>query len=299
MKTPTQAATVLLATVAMCSAQSFTDDFNRLDSPSVGNGWIDCTSNAGPNLQIQGNRLTTAFASLGDAAAGICRPFQHSGTLHILATLTEMNGHNSTPRRYHTGFAVFNDGAVGHGYGIFVVRSSSVFANSQVILFDGDIGRLDVDADRSRVAERLSPFQFGAQITVGVAFYADGRVTGSITSDGQTFDFLFGSRQIRSTGTNVTIFQVYPSPLNTPSPTYPTLDDVMVCAVPPLQLARAGAQVAVTWAADGTNCDLYATPALVPATWTLVQEQPSLLGDRLTVTLPASDPHRFFRLQKR
>jgi hypothetical protein len=299
MKATIQTASFLLTT-AICSAQVFTDDFNRPDSPSVGNGWVDCISNAGPNLLVKDNRLSTTFSSLDDRAAGIYRPFPFSGTLTVSATISEMTGHNADPRRYHSGLAVYNDGSVGLGYGVFVVRSGSQFTNSEVILFDGSIGNIDVDGDQSgRVANRMSPFQFGPEINVVVTFFVDGRVTGRITGDGLPFDFSFGPRFVRSVGTNFTVFQVYPSPLNSPNPIYPTIDDVTICAIPHLHIERADSQVVVGWPAVGTNCDLYATATLLPTSWSLVREQPSLLGEFLTVTLDATNAERYFRLQKR
>ena len=73
------AALVASAASGFVHAQSFTDDFNRPDSPSVGNGWFDALSTVGNfgTLQILNNEAT--FLSTNGGSAGIYRPADFSG----------------------------------------------------------------------------------------------------------------------------------------------------------------------------------------------------------------------------
>jgi len=149
------------------------------------------------------------------------------------ATVTEMTGDNTDPARYHSGFAVFNNGDVGSGYGIFIARSGSLLPTHRSFSSTATSATLGLMVMGTAVSRIHCPrFSSETQVRMLATFFADGRVTGRITSDAQTFDFAFGPRRVVSAGTNFTIFQVFPSSQNFPNPIYPTLDDVAVSAIP-------------------------------------------------------------------
>src|SRR5947208_120833 len=98
--------TTLLALCAVASlyptlsqALTFTDDFNRPDSPTVGNGWSDTAGNIGGNLAINNNELTCPSAS----SAGIFRPFPFTAPITVTATVKEQSDSGlGLSRRYVT-----------------------------------------------------------------------------------------------------------------------------------------------------------------------------------------------------
>jgi hypothetical protein len=133
--------TTLLALCAVASlyptlshALIFTNDFNRPDLPTVGNGWSDTAGNAGGNLEIKNNELTSTVTTGGNA--GIFRPLAFTVPITASATLKEMNGFGGLLQRYDAGILVLNDGVRNHGYGVFFGRSDQNFANSTVTLPD-------------------------------------------------------------------------------------------------------------------------------------------------------------------
>src|SRR5580700_10582278 len=63
---------------------TFSDDFNRPDSPAVGNGWSDTTDNVGGNLSIQNDQVISN--EIPDVA-GIYRPFSFTSPVSIQTTL--------------------------------------------------------------------------------------------------------------------------------------------------------------------------------------------------------------------
>jgi hypothetical protein len=145
--------TILLALCAVASvpalsqALTFTDDFNRSDSATVGNGWSDTAGNVGGNLEIINNELTCPSA----AAAGIFRPFPFTAPITTTARVKEQNGFGTLLRRYVTSFLVHSNGTLNHGYGVVVVRSDQDFNNSTVILVE----------DNTQLASIPSTFQYG------------------------------------------------------------------------------------------------------------------------------------------
>jgi hypothetical protein len=193
--------TILLALCAVASvhpalsqALTFTDDFNRPDSPTVGNGWSDTAGNISSNLEIRNNELTCP----GTGGAGIFRPFPFTAPTTVTAKVKEMNGFGSLLRRYVTGVWILNDGVRDNGYGVVFLRSDQDFANSQVRLYDAT----------TNVANEDSTFQYGPEINISITFSLDGNVTGTVSEPApstNTFSFSFGPRTIQSTGGNFSV----------------------------------------------------------------------------------------------
>src|SRR5437867_785714 len=82
MNIKTILATFVLSTsiaCTFCQAQSFSDNFNRADSTTVGNGWSNTAGNVGGDLVISNNELTCSVTGGDNNNAGIYRPFAFMG----------------------------------------------------------------------------------------------------------------------------------------------------------------------------------------------------------------------------
>lgn len=219
----------------LSQALTFTDDFNRPDSTTVGNGW----SNPGGNLEILNNELTCRTGT-GDDGAGILRPFAFTAPLTVTAKIKEMNGFGSLLRRYVAGFWVRNNGALRQGYGVTVIRSDQNFNNSAVILNEGN----------TQVSILPSSFQYGPELRVSITFNPDGSVTGTVSEPApstNTFSFSFPPRQIQSVGDN---FSISTSCANPGATVFPRFDDVMISDQAPSSCA---AELPFRWPTAGAD----------------------------------------------
>jgi len=173
-------------------AQSFSDDFNRLDSTAVGNGWIASPNDSPGSLVVQSGALANPHP-LG--AGTVYRPFDFSSDGRIRLTFTETNGFNG-PHRFENAISLFSDGIQdGVGLHVFFTRSDQGFENSQV----------DVRINGTIIETQFSTFQYGSRIDVDFAYTLSGQVYGSVTGAGfAPFDFSFSSLSLPS-GTNLGI----------------------------------------------------------------------------------------------
>ena len=170
---------------AIASPVSFVDDFNRPDSSTAGNGWSSVSGSldgfVNGNMGIVGNTLY--ILDSGTSGYGnIYRPFDFSDGVRVRADLTAgLNG------RYKEMFTFFNDGTFVihglHGIEIFLSRSNNSINNSVVAAF----------VNGTQVGSISSPFQFGQAIAIDFSYMTDGTITGTVTGDGNTFDFNFST----------------------------------------------------------------------------------------------------------
>ncbi len=174
---------------------TFFDDFNRSDGV-VGNGWHDTSGNINGNLVVRSGELS---ASNSDGQAGVYRPIGFSAPVTIGATIKENNGFGGLLRRYDSGFSLQNDGSLAGGYGIRFSRSDQNFNNSTIFLQDNG----------NTIASIPTPFQFGSQIQTNFTWQPNGGITGTVSSDGNTFSFGFGPRTIQSNGSNLAIVESF------------------------------------------------------------------------------------------
>jgi pimeloyl-ACP methyl ester carboxylesterase len=242
----------MMFTLALCASaqgQSFSDDFNRPDSPSAGNGWLNAIDNRpGAQLGIVGNRLSAASMS----SAAVYRPFPTANQVVLSAVITDQNGYycGNFRLRYQVSFAVRNDGTMNGGYGIHFNRADQNYP-SGVTLSDNGVN----------IASTNSSFQFGYSLTINyVVFNPDGSVQGRITGDGNTFDFSFPARTINSQGNNISIN--IPDGTACPNGIVSTVDNFQIAQVSPQapnilvppqsQSVQAGDDVTFTVSATGT-----------------------------------------------
>ena len=57
-------------------------------------------------------------------------------------------------------------------------------------------------------------------------------------------------------------------------------------------------QVVLSWPAAASGFFLESATNLPAVSWTMISAATNLVGNNLVVTLPASDPRKFFRLHK-
>ena len=211
----------LAASSHVSFAATFFDDFNRSDSPNVGNGWFTMNQSVpGPQLQIANDQLTLLSPR---PMAGVFRPFLLSGSVEVGVAMTETSGFDGLARRYDQYVWVFNDGTIGDGYGLNIIRGDQNYSDSRVTLTDGaaTIGTLN------------STFQFGPQIYLDATFNLDGSVTGTLSQPGASFTFSFGPHAIQSVGGSFAIAMSGPDGRSS-SFIYPTMDNVSIASVPEL-----------------------------------------------------------------
>ena len=173
---------------------TFTDTFTRPDGV-VGNGWLPWTGGASGDLVIQNGALTALNPFM---VSGVYRPVDYSSPVTITGTFTQTNGYLA-PSRYESGFLLGTTGAVSNGYEVLFQRSESVSNNSSVSLYlNGLTGNL--------ISRQYSTFQFESAITPTVTYSpSDGRISGSVTGGGNTFNFDFGSVPNVVIGSNIGI----------------------------------------------------------------------------------------------
>ena len=211
---------VLASSLACLDAAGFPmfqDDFNRPDSTTVGNGWIDVP---GYHSIIAGGRLSTDQSpSLGGAA--IYRPFSFGAPVSISATLAESSGFGGLLETYNADISILSDGTVRSGYTVVFGRSDQNFNNSGIGLFDGP-----------NVVALFNPtIQFGHQIDVQLNFGVDGSVLGSIGQNGLSETFSFGPHAVQSLGGNVLIRLGRADGRATSNPTEHRLDNFSITSV--------------------------------------------------------------------
>ena len=193
-------------------ASAFKDDFNRLNSPTVGNGWFPTIGNQG-QLEIIDGELSSRVEG---ARAGIYRQLSMAPPLVVLATLKEANS-TSGARSYQSGFFIHNDGVINYGYGIWVSQSNDRTENAEVRLYDG----------YTLVKRSNCPFMFGPEITLEILFNPDGSVRGSITQPGQSFLFQFDPYILKNTGPNFAFVTAMSE-----GPPHSRLDNLVLLGVP-------------------------------------------------------------------
>lgn len=204
----------------------FADDFNRPDSPVVGNGWVSVTEGGGPGtLVIQDTKLINT----GLPRSGIYRPFAFDAPIRITGKLFDSDGHPSAGLGgfFEGTFAVrAGNDVLQKGYGITVNRNDALGGNTFISRFDNGA---EIDL------VNYPAFLITSEAILDAVFHLDGSITGSLinplTSD--QFDFSFGARTIDSTGDNF----MFVSPSNG-RPNYdlepvnlPGLDDLVIQSV--------------------------------------------------------------------
>ena len=183
------------------SAATFTDNFNRPDSSTVGNGWSDVTTVvSGGGFQLSGTAVGGTVSILNNQAtyigssgvAGIYRPFVFTLPVSVTATFYEMNGFGGLTHRFDDAIAILSNGTIGNGYGLHFGRSDENYFVSDIQLFDGT----------TVLGTAFSSFQFTSAVTVQATFNADGSITGSVAEGAQSSNFSFGTHSIASNGSN-------------------------------------------------------------------------------------------------
>ncbi len=219
-------ATIILLTLVLASgsarleAQSFfQDNFNRPDSATVGNGWLDSPNNVGGNLSIRSGQLTPA--GIG-GFEGIYRPFTFATPVSVTATLAESSGFGGLPRQYSAEFAILSDGTLGTGYRLGFSRSDINFNDSLIQLLDG----------AALIARFRPSIQFGALLDLHFTFGVDGSVVGTVGQNGQSESFSFPAHAIQSTGANFLIALAGPDGRATSNPIFHRLDNLTISATP-------------------------------------------------------------------
>ena len=226
------ASLILALGVGSVNAQTFLDDFNRPDSMTVGNGWLDSPSNVGGNLSIQAGQLTT----IGNSA-GIYRPFPFDRPVTVAATIAETSGYGGLPRAYRALVGIRSDGTPSSGYRLEFSRSDINYNNSVIRLLDGD----------TEVAQIAPNIQFGASIDLSITLGTNGCIIGTVTQNGQSERFSFPPHAIQSMGDNALVALGGPDNRGTTSPIYHRLDNFRLdydtgepCASPKLTFPLKG-----------------------------------------------------------
>lgn len=197
------------------SQTSFFDDFNRPDSQTVGNGWLDAPDIFGNHLSIMNSQLTTV-----QSFTGIYRPFSFSSPVSISATLAETSGFGGLLNRYNAQIGILNDGTRDGGYRVSFYRGDQNFNDSAITLLDG----------ANTIASFTPTIQFGHQIDVRLDFGVDGSVLGSIGQNSQSESFSFGPHSVLSSGGNVLIGLGGADGRGTSNPTQHRVDNFQIAS---------------------------------------------------------------------
>lgn len=210
----------------------FQDKFNRPDG-NVGNGWSPSVDNiGGATLVIDNHAVTTT--GFNDNFAGIYRPFdidiEEAAKIKAKMDITELSGFGGLLRRYDTRILFGSDGSVANGYGVQVTRGDQNFSDSRVTLV----------LNGTAVDSEFSNFQFGAEIHVSVTYHSDGRVTGKVTGDGNTFHFGFDPMEVEFGGNNFELVTGGPDARDEGPHTFPTIDNVVLIQQPGSSAEGAG-----------------------------------------------------------
>lgn len=172
----------------------FSDDFNRPDSSSVGNGWLDSLNNQGDPFSIVGGVVT---ASNSAGRSGIYRDFEVTNYVTISATLHHGSGYITTPAggRFQHRITAFGDDNYDTGYGIHIERSDSWVNNSSIQVWDGNT-----------LVDSISPgFQFWDTVALSFTIFTDGVIQGAVTQGSNVFNFSFGAYAFNNVGNQVTL----------------------------------------------------------------------------------------------
>lgn len=188
----------LASVTVTATTTTFTDDFNRPDGV-VGNGWLPWTGGPSGDLVIQDGALTAPDPFM---FSGIYRPVDYSAPVTISGTFTQTSGYLG-PSRYESGFLLGTTGAMASGYEVLFQRSESISNNSSVSLYmNGGL----LTGSALLVSKLNSPFQFESSITPTVTYSSsEGRIFGSVTGSGNTFNFDFGAVPNIAIGSNIGI----------------------------------------------------------------------------------------------
>ncbi len=201
---------LLFAAAAQADTVLFADNFNRLDSSSVGNGWLNDDIGGG-TLSIQNNELANASGLF----SAIRRTVQFSGPVTVSADLFEGNGFGGLPRKYGMNFYIKSDDAA-NGYGVGFARSDINYP-SEVSLIDNGV-----------TLARIHPsFEYGPEIHVTFTIFSDGSITGNVSQPGNSFNFSFPPRSVVSTGSNFTVY-MGPHDNQASAQLIPSIDDLVI-----------------------------------------------------------------------
>ena len=195
------------------SFAAFTDDFNRANNATIGNGWLENGS-----ISIASNR-TQNDGSREDRAA-IYRNDTFTYPIILCANFTPTRASGNTPNRFdwpNLGIKVTDPGETFEGYGYYFARSSSSYSNSGIYLYD----------DTSQINSWTSlPFQFDSWLYACVQFNSDGSTNFTVSSTGGSYSNSRSSRSVSSSGDYIRF--------STGSMGYtdkPTIDDVYISSV--------------------------------------------------------------------
>lgn len=238
----------------------FSDDFNRPDSATVGNGWTSVAEPGGGFLEVSGGILRAGVTVVGGVPrAAVIRPLAFNQRLSISGRLFDSDGNPSVPPGgafYHQ-IAVANDGSpdqafpdsLASGFGISILRNDSAGLNSYVQLFDNGTVRGVADFPDTFIT---------SDVLFMVSFDPDGSVEGVLTNPDTLaqFAFSFGPSPVQSTGGNL----IYLTGGNSRPPNgaeivnLPGVDDLRVEAIPEpgsmfVTMLVAGALVRRGWSA--------------------------------------------------
>lgn len=222
-----------LATCSFCLPASFQDNFDRPNSDDIGNGWSKTSGDIRGSLVLRDGAVT-ALAT--DGYAGMCRPWQFTGTVTVTATISDISGFAGVRSRFVSKLLVKNSGDCRDGYGISIERGDENADDSRVAV---------VDSGQATGVSARSTFQFKERLLVVARFAPDGSIDGSVTEGTDTFLFSFGPTTSNSTGDNVAWCTSFPDSRSA-SPTYPTLDDFTISS-------QGTSRATVTYSYDSLN----------------------------------------------
>jgi murein DD-endopeptidase MepM/ murein hydrolase activator NlpD len=198
----------------MTGSRDFFDDFNRADG-SVDNGWLLAPDDVDGSIEIVDNALSTVGTGKeGGGIVGVYRPVDLTQSLTVSADLTPTSGFGGLQLRWTTAFLFGGDGNVNNGYGIYIYRGDENYNNSAILLYHN-----------GQVVEQLaSTFQFGSNLHLVMTLATDGSITGSVSSDTETFSFEFAGFTPIYSGTNLLIQHELASYVATQA----TVDDLLI-----------------------------------------------------------------------
>ncbi len=132
---------------------------------------------------VSGGRLRVN----GDAY--MSRAVDLSAGATVSGVVTEENGYGGLLRRYDATILFGSDGQSSSGYGIQISRGDENYSNSGI----------DLIVNQRGIDRIWAPFQFGASVTFSVTLATDGTISGTVASDGNSFNFNFGPRSVTLT----------------------------------------------------------------------------------------------------
>lgn len=191
-------------------AVSFSDNFNRANSQTVGNGWAQSG-----NAVISGNRMVVT----GNAI--ISRPFNFSFPARIRANIV---GCGVSQNGFAHSFRVLSPSISFYGgYGLYLFQNVPGGPSAEARAFRVNNGLQD---STSSVGSPLA-----GTVAVDFTIAADGSINGSAVAPSRTFNFSFGPQAISSSTGNLEIGIegfLCDAPSNTAA-----LDDLVIDAAAP------------------------------------------------------------------